>query len=80
MKLIGEEFGRVRLRKRPSHPSNKSQKQIRNKLLKLKLLVAKKNKSEPFQMQDLEKVLNELKTNKSRGPDGLSRTLLKNPL
>ena len=40
LKLIGDEFGRVRLRRRPSHPSNKRQKLIRNKLLKLKLLVA----------------------------------------
>ena len=37
LKLIGEEFGRVRLRKRPVHPSNKRPKLIRKKLLKLKL-------------------------------------------
>ena len=35
--LLGEEYGKVRLRKRPTHPSNTEGKKIRNKLLKLKL-------------------------------------------
>ena len=51
---------------------------IRNKLLKLKLLVAKGTKSDPFKMNELETVLKELKSNKSRGPDGLSRIIFKN--
>ena len=34
--LLGEEYGNVRLRKRPSHPSNTERKIIRNILLKLK--------------------------------------------
>ena len=77
LKLMGEEFGRFRLRKRPVHPANKKQKQIRKLLLELKLKVARGNKSDPFQMKDLETVLKELKSNKSRGPDGLSRTIFK---
>ena len=40
-KLIGEEYGRIRLRKRPCHPKNQSKKLTRNKLLALKLLFAK---------------------------------------
>ena len=78
LKLVGEEFGRVRLRKRPCHPLIKNQKQIRQKLLNLKLLVAKGRKTDPFQMEDLENVLKGLKTNKARGPDGLSRAIFRN--
>ena len=75
---MGEEFCRVRLRKRPIHPQNIIQKPIRNKLLKLKLFVAKGRKTAPFQMEDLEKVLKGLKADKSWGPDGLSRSIFKN--
>ena len=76
-KLIGEEYGRVRLRKRPSHPLNLEGKQTRKTLLKLKLLIAKQRKTQPFQMKDLESVLRGLKRMKARGPEGLSRTIFK---
>ena len=76
-KLIGEEYGRVRLRKRPTHPLNQEGKQIRKLLLKLKLMIASQRKTPPFQMKDLEKVLKSLKHKKARGPEGLSRTIFK---
>ena len=75
--LIREEYGKIRLRKRPCHPDNKINKPVRNKLLQLKLLMAKQRKTEKFKMTDLEKVLEGLKLNKARGPDGLSRTIFK---
>ena len=77
-KLIGEEYGRVRLRKRPSHPLNLRGKATRKILLKLKLLKAKGTKTEPFAMKDLEIVLSGLKEQKAGGPEGLSRTIFKN--
>ena len=77
-KLIGEEYGRVRLRNRPSHPMNHRGKEIRQTLLKLKLLKAKETKTVPFLMKDLEIVLKDLKTQKARGPEGFTRTIFKN--
>ena len=56
-KLIGEEYGRIRLRKWPTHPLNVAGKPIRNKLLSLKLKHASQKKSVPFEMKDLEEVL-----------------------
>ena len=76
-KLIGEEYGRVRLRKRPTHPLNLEGKHIRKKLLKLKLRIASRRKTPQFQMKDLEMVLRSLKNKKARGPEGLSRTIFK---
>ena len=51
---------------------------MRNLVLKLKLMKAKQTKTSPFLMKDLEIVLNSLKTQKARGPEGLSRTIFKN--
>ena len=76
-KLLGEEYGRVRLRKRPTHPQHILGKQIRNKILKLKLEIASRRKTPPFKMEDLENVLKSLKSKKARGPEGLSRTIFK---
>ena len=47
-KLIGEEYGRVRLRKRPTHPSDMKRKSMRKKLLQLKIQLASQRKSPPF--------------------------------
>ena len=77
---MGKEYGTLRLRKRPCHPLNKEITPIRNKLLKLKLFIAKQKKTEQFLMTDLEVVLKGLKTKKARGPDGLSRTLFRNSI
>ena len=52
-KLIGEEYGRVRLRKRPSHALDLRGKATRKILLKLKLLKAKGTETECFAMKDL---------------------------
>ena len=73
--LIGEEYRKVRLRKRPSHPSNTKGKIIRNILLKLKLNISKNRLTKPFLMKDLEVVLKTLKSNKSRDPEGFDRTI-----
>ena len=77
-KLIGEEYGKIRLRKRPCHPLNKTGRPLREKVIQLKLKVAKLRKTEQFNMPDLEKVLGALKLKKARGPDGLSRTIFRN--
>ena len=55
--LIGEEYGKTRLRKRPCHPLNKTRRPLRNKVIQLKLKVAKLTKTKKFNMPDLEKVL-----------------------
>ena len=39
-KLIGEEYGRGRLRKRPTPPLNLEGKQLKKLLLKLKMMIA----------------------------------------
>ena len=64
-KLIGEEYGKIRLRKRPCHPLNEKTKPMRHKLLSIKLRLAKQRKTEPFKMTDLEEVLKGLKLKKA---------------
>ena len=76
-KLIGEEYGKLRLRKRPCHPLNTTNRPIQNKFLKLKLLMSKQRIKESFKMEDLEEVLGGLKLNKARGPNGLSRPIFR---
>ena len=77
-KLMGEEYGKVRLRKRPVHPMNMEGKKIRKLVLKLKLMSAKLKKTEPFKMEDLDKVLKDLKSNKARDQEGIGRLIFKN--
>ena len=55
-KLVGEEYGKIRFRKRPCHPLNKKGRPLREKLIQLKLKVAKLRKTEKFNMADLDKV------------------------
>ena len=76
-KLLGEEYGRVRLRKRPTHPLNTQMKSVRQKLIQLKMRIAMKRQTKPFQIEDLETVMKSLKSKKARGPEGLSRTIFK---
>ena len=45
VKLLGMEYGKVRLRKRSVHPMHKNLKPMREKLLALKLSLALKNKT-----------------------------------
>ena len=71
------EYGKVRLRKRPVHPLHKALKPMRVKLLAMKLSLALKKKTPKLQMEDLDKVLKGLKSNKARDPDGLARIIFK---
>ena len=73
-KLLLKEY-KERLRPRQIHPKMKMAKSMRLKLIKLKLEMAKKSQSEPFQMDDLEIVLKNLKSGKSRDPKGISREI-----
>ena len=78
--LLGEEFGQIRLRKRPSHPQNTEGKKIRMMLIQLKMKIAAKRVTAPFKMHDLEAVLKTLKSNKARDPEGIKRTIFKNSI
>ena len=69
-----------RLRQRPVRPDLIEMKQLRNKLIKLKLQDSRQRKSKSWTMEDLEIVLKSLKKGKSRGPGGLSNELFKNPV
>ena len=75
--LLGEEYGRVRLRKRPTHPMNKDCKKLRLLLLQLKMKMSSQRFTPPFKMNDLETVLKSLKSNKARDPEGIERTIFK---
>ena len=80
VKLLGMEYGEIRLRKRPVHPMHISHKHIREKLLGIKLNRAAKRNTLDLKMEDLENVLKGLKSNKARDPDGLIRTIFKNSI
>ena len=45
VKILGIEYGQKRLRKRPNHPMHLAHKNIREKLLKMKLNSAEKKKN-----------------------------------
>ena len=75
--LLGEEYGRVRLRNRPVHQFNTEGKEIRKVLTKLKLDTAERKGTEPFSMKDLNEILKGLKSNKARDPEGLERIIFK---
>ena len=66
-----------RLRGRPCLPSLQKSRTLRQKLITIKLDLSKKNKSEPFNMEDLDKVLTNIKSGKSRDPKGISREIFK---
>ena len=48
VELLGMEYGKVRLRKRPIHPKHKALKPMREKLLKMKLNSASNKKTLNF--------------------------------
>ena len=75
--LLGEEYGRVRLRNRPVHPLNIEGKEIRKVLTTLKLDTAERKGTKPFSMKDLNEILKGLKSNKARDPEGLERIIFK---
>ena len=78
--LLGEEYGQVRLRKRPTHPKNTEGKKIRMFLIQLKMKMAAQTVTAPFIMNDLEEVLKALKSNKAKDPEGIERTIFKSSI
>ena len=46
-KLLREEYGKVRLRKQPTHPLNLQMKSVRQKLIQLKMKIATKRQTNP---------------------------------
>ena len=75
-KLLANEY-KIRLRTRPIRPDLKEMKIRKNRIFQLKLELASKNKSKPWNMSDLEKALRCLKVNRSRDPDGLINEIFK---
>ena len=63
-----------RLRNRPIKKGLEDVKDSKEKLAEQVMLVAKRNKTEPWSMDDLKEVLKSLKNNKSRDPNGLANT------
>ena len=66
-----------RLRHRPIMEDLKEIKQLKEKLFYLRLEICKRTKSNPWKMEDLDKVLKSLKTTKARDPLGLVNDLFK---
>ena len=66
-----------RLCPRPLHPKLKIAKRLREKVIRMKLKSAKNTLSDPFKMKDLEEVLTNIKSGKSRDPKGISREIFK---
>ena len=77
VKLLGTKYGKIRLRKRPTHPMHRQMNIIRKQLLIMKLSSASKKKTPQFEMKDLDMVLRGLKSNKARDPEGIARTIFK---
>ena len=75
-KLLLKEY-QERLRKRPNRNIFQKSKRIRRKLIQMKLKLSEQTKSDPFQMSDLDQVLNNLKSGKSRDPLGILREVFK---
>ena len=64
-----------RLRNRPVKGEIKELKQLKEELFDIRLSLANSNKSLPWSLDDLEKVLKTLKPGKSRDPNGWVRDL-----
>ena len=67
-----------RLKNRPIKDELKHIKEAKEKLAEKLMEVAKENKTPPWSRKDLEKVLNQLKKDKSRDPHGLANEIFKN--
>ena len=72
--LLAKEYSE-RLRPRPIHPDLKDIDMLKKESFKVKLEEATKTKSLPWNMQDLDGVLNNISENKSRDPHGLNRSI-----
>ena len=68
---------KFRLRHRPAQPGYESLLDKQEELFKLRLDVAKKKKTPPWQIEDLEVVLKGLKNGKCRDPEGMIREIFK---
>ena len=68
---------RYRLRHRPPQHGFESYLETQNELFKLRLELARQNKSTPWVMKDLEEAIKELKTGKYRDPEGFIREVFK---
>ena len=68
------------LRLRPIHPNMRSTRKLRDQVIQMKLKVASQTKTKPFVMEDIEKVLKDIKQGKSRDPDGIARDTFKEPI
>ena len=68
---------KYRLRHRPPQPGFESLLDDQNELFKIRLELSKKEKTEPWEMVDLEEAIKALKNGKCRDPEGLLRELFK---
>ena len=66
-----------RLKNRPMKDSLSNLKTLKENLCNLRLELAKRNKSPDWTMEQLEKVLSDLKTDKSRDPMGYANEMFK---
>ena len=74
--LLAKEY-RERLRERPIRPDFKNLSYGKKKIFEAKLKIASGNKSNLWNMADLEKALKDLKINRSRDPEGLINEIFK---
>ena len=77
LKSLYLETFKFRMRKRPVRPGYEDLLEKQEKLFNLRLLMARKEKSPPWRMCELEAALKNLKSGKCRDPDGLIRELFK---
>ena len=66
-----------RLRERPILEGFEEIKRLKMNLFKMRLKLSSNNKSKPWKLKDLEKILRHLKRNKARDPNGLINELFK---
>ena len=64
---------RYRLRHRPAQPGFEGLLQDQKELFDLRIELAKEEKTEPWEIADLEKAIKSLKTGKCRDPEGILR-------
>ena len=67
----------IRLRNRPIQPDLEEMMKLKTKLFELRLQLSKKEKSQPWTMEDLNRALKSLKKDKARDPNGLINELFK---
>ena len=78
IKLALHQEYKERLRKRKVRPDFEMQKRMDRELIKLKVNKARQNKSELFNLSELERGLDDLNQGKARDPEGLCAELFQN--